>query len=249
MGEQYRDDEIEIDLMELFHVFLKKAWLIIGAGVICAALALVGTKLFITPMYESSTMIYMLAKNNAITSALDITLGSQMTDDFMILVKSRPVVEEVIKKEKLDLSYEQMVGKVSVTNPSNTQILKISVQDADPVAACELANAMAEATSNRVAKVMNTEKPTIVEEAIVTENPVSPSTMKNTVLGGMAGAVLVMGIIFVNFMLDDRIKTEDDIAKYLELNTLASIPKMGKMDKAAKKADKKKAAGKQAKAE
>lgn len=231
MGEQYRDDELEIDLMELIHVFLKKAWLIIGAAIIGAALALVGTKMFITPMYESTSMIYMLSKSNAITSALDISLGNQVTDDFLILAKSRPVIEDVIKKEKLDLTYEEMLDKVTVSNPANTQILKIAVQDEDPVVACTLANAMADATSDRVAKVMNTDKPNVVEEAIVTENPVSPSTMKNTVLGGMIGAVLVMGILTVNFLMDDRIKTEDDITKYLELNTLASIPKMDNMPK------------------
>lgn len=231
MNEQYRDDEIEIDLMELFHVFLKKAWLIIGAGIICAALAFVGTKMFITPMYESTSMIYMLSKSNAITSALDISLGNQVTDDFMILAKSRPVVEKVIKDEKLELTYEEMVEKINVTNPANTQILEIAVQDEDPSVACELANAMAAATSDRVAEVMNTDKPNVVEEAIVSDEPVSPSTLKNTVLGGMVGVILVMGIIFVNYMLDDRIKTEEDITKYLELNTLASIPKMDKMPK------------------
>lgn len=246
MNEQYRDDEIEIDLMELFHVFWKKAWLIIGAGIICGALAFVGTKMFITPMYESTSMIYMLSKSNAITSALDISLGNQVTDDFMILAKSRPVVEKVIKEENLNLTYDQMVKKISVTNPSNTQILEIAVQDKDPAVACTLANAMAEATSDRVAEVMNMDKPNVVEEAIVSDEPVSPSTMKNTALGGMLGVVLVMGILTVNYLLDDRIKTEDDITKYLELNTLASIPKMDKMGK--EKPQKKERKQKQAKA-
>ena len=137
-----------------------------------------------------------------------------------------------------------MVEKVIVSNPANTQILKIAVQDADPVMACTLANAMAEVTSDRVAEVMNTDKPNVVEEAIVTDEPVSPSTLKNTVLGGMVGVILVMGVIFINFMLDDRIKTEEDIAKYLELNTLASIPKMSGMrkDKPQKKERKSKTA-------
>lgn len=231
MREEYRDDEDVIDLMEVFHVFLKKWWLIVGTGLICAVLAFVGTKALITPMYESSAMIYLLSKSNAITSALDIQLGNQMTDDFMILTTSRPVVEKVIKDENLNLTYEEMVAKISVSNPSNTQILKISVKDEDPAVACELANAMAEATSKRVAEVMNTDKPNVVEEAIVTEDPVSPSTLKNTVIGCVAGAFLVMALLLVNYLLDDRIKTEEDIRKYLELNTLASIPKMENMKK------------------
>ena len=226
MKDEYRDDEIEIDLMEVFHLFLKKWWMILGCGIICGALAFVGTKMFITPQYESSAMIYLLSKSNAITSALDIQLGNQMTDDFALLATSRPVVEKVIKDENLDLTYNEMVEKVSITNPSGTQILKISVQDENPEVACELANAMAAALSERVADVMNTDKPNVVEDAVVAEYPVSPSTKKNTAIAALLGMVLVMGILLVNYLMDDRIKTEEDVIKYLELNTLASIPQV-----------------------
>lgn len=231
MREEYRDDDVEIDLMEILHVFLKKWWLIVIVGILGGALSFLGTKMFITPMYESNAMIYLLSKSNAITSALDIQLGNQITDDFMILATSRPVVETVIEDEKLDLTYEEMVDKITVSNPSNTQILKISVKDANPVVACELANAMAKATQKRVAEVMNTDEPNVVEEAIVTDEPVSPNTLKNTIIGGVVGAFLVMAVLLVNYMIDDRIKTEEDVAKYLELNTLASIPKMENMRK------------------
>lgn len=240
MYEDQRDDEIEIDLMEIFHVFLKKWWLIVGCGIICAALAFVGTKTFITPMYESTSMIYLLSKSNAITSALDIQLGNQATEDFSILATSRPVVEKVIDELNLKQTYEELVGQITVTNPSGTQILRIAVQDADPQAACDISNAMAAATSDRVAEVMNTDKPNVVEDAIVAENPVSPSTLKNTVIGGMLGVILVMGILFVNYMLDDRIKTEEDVAKYLELNTLATVPLMDIKERASKPRNKKK---------
>lgn len=233
MNEGFREDEIEIDLMEVCYVFLRKWWLIIGVGILCGALSFVGTKTLITPMYESQAMIYLLSKTNAITSALDIQLGSQMTDDFMILATSRPVVEEVIKKEKLDITYEEMIERIEVSNPSNTQILKIAVRDEDPELACELANAMAEATSDSVADIMNTERPNIVEKAIVTTEPASPSLVKNAAFGALFGVLLVMAILLVNYMLDDRVKTEEDVEKYLQLITLATIPMMDGMQKEA----------------
>lgn len=242
MYDEWKDEEI--DLIEVFHLFLTKWWMILGCGIICAIVAFVGTKMLITPQYESSAMIYLLSKSNAITSALDIQLGNQMTDDFKILATSRPVVERVIKDKNLELTYEAMVDKISISNPSDTQILKISVKDEDPAVACDLANAMAKATSERVAEVMNTDQPNVVEDAVVPEKPVSPNVLKSTMIAAFLGMLLVMGILLVNYMLDDRIKTEEDVAKYLELNTLASIPlvDMGKTAKANKQRKKKKMA-------
>lgn len=93
---------------------------------------------------------------------------------------------------------------------------------------------MADATAERIAEVMVTDKPSTVEDAVVPQYPVSPSLKKNTLLAGLAGAVLVMAIIMINYLMDDRIKTEEDVMKYLELNTLASIP-LNKGDKSSKK--------------
>lgn len=219
-----RDEEIEIDLLEVLHLFLKKWWMILGMGLICGALAFGGTKMFITPQYEASSMIYLLSKSNAITSALDIQIGKQMTADFSTLATSRPVVEKVIKELQLDTSYDSLVKQIKISNPEDTQILKITVRDTDPEVACKISNAMADATADRVAEVMVTERPNTVEEAVVPDKPVAPSALKNTIIAGALGCMLVMGLILINYMIDDRIKTEEDIEKYLGLNTLAAIP-------------------------
>ena len=219
-----QEDDIEIDLLEIVHLYLRKWWMIVGVGLLCGILAFGGTKLFLTPQYEASSMIYLLAKKNAITSALDIQIGNQMTADFATLATSRPVVEKVIKELKLETTYEDLVKQIKITNPEDTQILRITVRDESPQMACDISNAMAEATSERVAQVMKTDKPNTVEDAIVPKKPVAPSALKNTVIAGMLGMILVMGILFVNHLIDDRIKTEEDIEKYLGLNTLASIP-------------------------
>ena len=226
MNEELReyDDEIEIDLLEVLHLFLKRWWMILGVGLICGVLAFGGTKLFITPEYESSSMIYLLSKSNAITSALDIQIGKQMTSDFSTLATSRPVVEKVIKELNLETDYETLVKQIKISNPEDTQILKITVRDTDPKRASEISNAMADATADRVAEVMVTERPNTVEDAVVPKKPVAPSALKNTVIAAALGMMLVMGLLLVNYMVDDRIKTEEDVEKYLGLHTLASIP-------------------------
>lgn len=235
------DDEMEIDLVEVFQLMLKRWWLIIGCAVVFAAAAFGYTKLFVTPQYEASSMIYILSKTTSISSALDLQLGKQLTVDFETLATSRPVVEKVIDELGLDTEYETLVRSITVSNPTDTQILKLSVRNPDPVLARDISNAMSDATAEQIAAVMVTDKPSTVEEAVVPRYPVSPNVKKNTLIAGLAGALLVMAIILLNYLLDDRIKSEEDIVKYLELNALASIP-LNKGEKSSKK----KKAGKKA---
>ena len=147
-----------------------------------------------------------------------------MTKDFAILATSRPVVNNVIDGLELEYSYEEMVGKVTVENPADTRYLKITVEDSDPELAAEMANEFADATADGVAEIMSTDRPSIVERAVVSKAPSSPSLGKNTVIGGVVAALLAMAVIVIRYLLDDTIKTEEDVTKYLGLNTLAALP-------------------------
>lgn len=240
-----RDDEMEIDLLELFSTLLQRWYLILVCALIFGAAAFGYTKYFITPQYEASSMIYILSTKQAtdLSMALDIQTSKQLTADFEILAKSRPVVEAVIDNLELDTDYETLVKRINVTNPSNTFVLKMTAKDPDPEMACNLSNALSDATAEQVAKVMDTDKPNKVEEAVVPKEPVSPNVMKNTLLGVLAGAFLMCAFVTFMHIMDDRIKTEEDITKYLELNTLATIPlNKGSKKVTDKKSKKKKSA-------
>ncbi len=106
--EMQKDDEMEIDLGEIFHLLMNKLWIIVLCFIIGATLAFGGTKLLITPKYSASSMIYILTKTTSVTSLADIQMGTQLTADFEILATSRPVLEEVIEKLNLDYTYEEL---------------------------------------------------------------------------------------------------------------------------------------------
>ena len=89
------------------------------------------TKFLVTPKYTASSMIYILGETTSITSVADIQLGTQLTGDFTTLAKSRPVLEEVIEKEDLDMSYGELSAAVTIENLPDTHILKISATDPD----------------------------------------------------------------------------------------------------------------------
>lgn len=236
-------DEIIIDVGELFSALLKKAHIILLVGIFCAVAAFFGTKLLITPKYDSVTKIYVISKQNenAVTYS-DLQTGAQLTKDYVELVKSRPVLEEVISILNLDMSVGELLGSITVEVPQDTRIIKITVRHEDPKMAKNIANAVRSAASVQIKEVMNIDAVNMVEEANLPIVKATPNTMKNTVLGGMFGMILVIGIIVLILILDDTIKTPEDVEKYLELNVLASLPiKEGvKKNKKGKKSKKQK---------
>lgn len=224
MEKQIHENEDVIDLLDLGRALLRKWWAIALCLVIGAAAAFGGTRLLITPQYTASSMIYILSESTSITSLADVQIGDSLAQDFMIIGKSRPVVEKVIKQLDLDATYESVSKTITFENPTESHILKISVTNPDPKLAADISNAVAEVTRAQIADVMGTDEPNTLEEAIVPTAPSSPSTMKNTMLGALLGAVLAAGIIIVLHLMDDTIKDEDDVKKYLQMNTLAALP-------------------------
>ena len=236
----HTDDEIEIDLREIAGLLLRKLKILILFLILGGLIAGSVTRFLITPQYTGTSMIFILTKTTSVTSLADIQLGSELTTDFVMLATSRPTLERVI--DELDLTEEpkDLQEMITVSNPADTRILQIDVSNPDPQLAADISNALADATADAVADIMSTDRPSIVEEAVVPEAPSSPSLMKNVMLGAMAGLFLAMAIVILRFLMDDTIKTEDDVAKYLNLNTLAALPVDGKADPAAGKKKKKK---------
>lgn len=223
-------DEIEIDLREVFLILLGKLWLIILVGIFTAAIAFTFSQFVMEPVYESTTQIYILNKqeNNTVTYS-DVQLGTQLTKDYAELIESRYVLESVIEELQLktvnpELDYDAMLKKITVTTPTDTRILAITVSDTDPVLAMDIANSIREAAAVHIKNVMDIEAVNVVDTANLPTEKSSPSVFKWTAIGGFIGMFLVMAIVLVWYLLDDTIKTSDDVERYLGLSTLALIP-------------------------
>lgn len=218
------NDEIEIDLLELAGVLIRKLKLLVLCTVLTAAVAAAATFFLITPQYTASSMIYILTKTTSVTSLADIQMGTALTTDFSMLVTSRPTLEAVIEDLGLDYTPNELKEMITVTNPADTRYLQIDVESPDPQEAADISNALSDATADRVEKIMNTDKPTTVEDAIVPKEPSSPNLMKNTLVGAILGFIAAAAFVVITYLLDDTIKDEDDVVKYLNLNTLAALP-------------------------
>ena len=235
--------DIEIDVLELFHVLLNKFWIILLAGIIAALAFVGGTILFITPQYQSTTKMYVLSKqdNNTITQQ-DMQTSLSLTKDYAELIKSRTVTEGVIAQLNLDLTHEQLLGKMSIDSATDTRILSITVTDPDPYEACKIANAIRDVAANHIKNVMDIDAVNVVETANIPDQKSSPSISKNGVIGGLLGVLLSVAIILIAYISNDTIKTQEDVERYLGLSMLGTIP-LTAADRKNKKKKQKRARG------
>lgn len=225
-NKEFENDEINIDLTELFLAVWSKIHLVILAGIFMALLAFVGTNVFITPMYSSTTKMYVMTKQDSSAGVTysDIQTGTQLTKDYMELVKSRPVLEQVIAVLNLDMEAEELEKSIIAETPVDTRILTIIVENKDPKMAKEIADALRESVSIQITEIMDADSVNTFEEGNLPTEPSSPSLIKNMAIGGVLGIFIALGIIVLIFILDDTIKTPDDVEHYLGLNVLTSIP-------------------------
>lgn len=235
--------DIEIDVLELFHVLLNKFWIILLAGIIAGLAFIGGTILFITPQYESTTKMYVLSKqdNNTLTQQ-DMQTSLSLTKDYAELIKSRTVTEGVIAQLNLDLTHEELLKKMAVDSATDTRILSITVTDADPYEACKIANAIRDVAANHIKNVMDIDAVNVVETANIPDQKASPSITKNGIIGGFLGVLLSVVIILIAYISNDTVKTQEDVEKYLGLSVLGTIP-LTETDRKKKKKKQKKARG------
>ncbi|MCM1154943.1 MAG: Wzz/FepE/Etk N-terminal domain-containing protein [Roseburia sp.] len=224
--EERRDAEaIEIDLLDLLGVLLGQIWLILGVGLMAALIAYALSRFVVAPTYESTTKIYILNKDeNTSVTYSDVQLGSQLTKDYAELINSRYVLEEVIQSLGLGMTYKGLQGKVSVSTPDGTRVIYITVKDNDPVLAMNIANSVREAASRHIENVMDIDAVNVVETANMPTGKSAPNCTRRAFLGGVLGCFLVCAVILARALLDDTIKSSEDVEKYLGLTTLALIP-------------------------
>ena len=240
MQSNVKNEEIEIDLKELFFELLGHWKMIMLSAILVGAIAFAISKYMITPQYESTSQLYVLTKSTSITSLADIQTGTSLTNDYMVVVKGRTVLEQVIKNLKLDESYKELLGKITLNNPANSRILEISVKDPSASRAKKIADEMANVSASFIAEKMDQDPPTTIQKGYADGKPVSPTIRKNTLIGAAAGLFIAVVLVVIAYMLNDTINTVDDIEQKLCIHLLGTLP-MEDKEELAKQARKKKA--------
>ncbi|MDO5436501.1 MAG: Wzz/FepE/Etk N-terminal domain-containing protein [Clostridia bacterium] len=220
---QPQSSEMEIDLLGLFFRLLERSWIIILAALIGAVIMGVYSFKFITPLYQATSKIYIVGSDAAI-SISDLQLGSSMTQDYLQVFKNWQVHELVNQRMGTDYPYSVLSGMVSVSNPSGTHILVITVTSSDPQEAMDLANTYANVGREFIASRMDMREPTMFEQARLPVAPVSPNKTKNIISGFLIGALLAAAVITILFLTDDKVQRAEDLTRQTGMPILGYIP-------------------------
>jgi capsular polysaccharide biosynthesis protein len=215
----------EIDLLRLFSVYMSKLPWIISAFLTGCVAAGLWTYYMIAPVYTASAKLYMVsASSGSAVNLTDLSLGSTLSSDYAVLMKIRPIYEDIVKELDLPYSYETVQNMVTISNISDTRVLIVSAVSSDPDEACDIANAVAQKAVEYLPDLMETGTPNIAETAIVPRRPTAPSLPENTTRGGIVVMLLMMAVITVRYLLDDTLKTSEDIEKEFGLTPLTVVP-------------------------
>jgi len=222
--EREEDFDIEVDLVELCLRLLEK-WKSIAIGALIGAIIMMTYSFVLaTPVYEATSKLYVLSSSDSAINLSDLQIGSYLTSDYAEVFKTWEVHE--IVRQNLGLTYtrKQLSDMLTVSNPGDTRVLYITVANKNPAEAALLANEYASVAKQYISATMRTDEPSEFSEALVPEEPVSPRKAVNTILGFIVSGLLVCAYYVVRFLLDDKIKTADDIRRYTGLPTLAVVP-------------------------
>lgn len=238
------ENEMEIDLKELFFILLNKWHLIFLSGLMCALIGLLAAMFLMPEKFQSKTSIYIYDQQKESMSYADLQISTVLTKDYEVLIKGRTVLEEVIEELNLDCSYKALYSMVTVNVPDSTRIVEIIVETTDPYLSKDIADAVREESSETIKSVMGVDAVNVVETANLPEGKSSPSVSKYTVLGGMLGCVAAAGMIILLFLMNDTIRSQEDVEKYLDLGVLGTIP-LAEIQKSDEKKNRKKSVPKQ----
>ena len=228
---------VEIDLLELFSYFMTK-WPVVLAGLLIGALiAGVYTFFLIKPKYTATSKVYMVSSSSdSVVDLTDLNIGTNLSSDYAELLKVRPILEEIIKEKDLDYTYEQISSMITLTPITDTRILEIKVESTVPKEAKIIANALAVKAESEIPRLMDTAKPNIAEYAIIPKQKSSPSLTRNTLVGGLLGLLIVLGFYTTRFVMNDTVKTAEDVEKLMGVMPLTVIPE-SKIEEAAAEAE------------
>ncbi len=216
----------EINLKELFNYFLSKMWIVIITLFIALSSMFVYTNYMQVPLYKSyTTIVLTTTQNDSTITQNDININQKLVSTYREIIKSRRVLEQVVRNLNLDDSWQSIQNSITVSTESNTEIIRISVSNADSVKAYQIANEIAQVFSKEIVEIYSIDNVSVIDYAIESSSPYNINFTKQMLLASLAGIVLGAGIIFVIFYFDTTIKSSEDIENKLGLIVLGNVPK------------------------
>ena len=223
---------MEIDVFQLLKILWKRKFLIALVAFVTGTVAFAYSSFIVKPEFTSTTRIYVVNRNQGDKPGLtnqDLQAGSYLVKDYREIILSQDVLEKVATDLKLELPPKGLASKIKVTVPVDTRIVSISVTDRAPEEASRIANSLREVAAQKIISVTRVSDVTTLEEARPATSPSSPNIRRNTIVGFLAGAVVMVVTVLLVELLDTRVKRPEDIEDVMQIALLGVVPNLDKL--------------------
>lgn len=221
--------EETIDLREYFFILKKKLWIIVTSALVCGLISGLVSFFALTPIYQANTSLIVNKevgnKVTEMTTTDDLNYVQKLAITYGEIIKSRAVITPTIEKLDLNMTYEELASAVSVTNVSDTQIIKISVQHENPKVAMKICNTIPSIFSEEVQRIVKASGVEVIDKAILPTNPIKPNKIMNVLIAIVLGVMVSVFIIFLIEALNTKIKEPKDIEEKLGIPVFGVVPK------------------------
>ena len=223
---------VEIDVFAMLKTLWKRKFSIVLVALVFAIAAFGYSAFLAKKEYQSTSRIYVVSRqnqdNNALTNS-DLQAGSYLVKDYREIILSQNVLSQAIEELKLDMTPAELSKKISVSVPTDTRILSITAKDGDPKEAARIANGLRNVAAEKIISVTKVSDVTTLDEAEVPQSPSSPNIRRNVLLGFIAGTGLMVVLLVVVEVLDDRVKRPEDIEELMGFALLGIVPDIKKL--------------------
>ena len=223
---------VEIDVFAMLKTLWKRKFSIVLVALVFAIAAFGYSAFLAKKEYQSTSRIYVVSRqnqdNNALTNS-DLQAGAYLVKDYREIILSQNVLSQAIEELKLDMTPAELSKKINVSVPTDTRILSITAKDGDPKEAARIANGLRNVAAEKIISVTKVSDVTTLDEAEVPQSPSSPNIRRNVLLGFIAGAGLMVVLMVVVEVLDDRVKRPEDIEELMGFTLLGIVPDIKKL--------------------
>ena len=215
-----------IDLTEILSAVRQHLLELIFVTLVAALVGFTASKFLMNPKYDSSALMIVNTRQdvNANVTSDQINSATKLVSTYSIIIKSDTVLQQVIDNLGLNLTYAKLNKRVTVAAVDDTQVMKITVQSDSPEWARQVCEQIITVAPDVIKEAVEAGSVKVISNASLATEPVSPNIKKNTMLAAAVGFVLVIGIIVLQVLLDNKINTEEDVTKYLDMTVLGVIP-------------------------
>ena len=221
----------ELDLKELFFMFWNKKLEIILITLMFVAVGIGYSYFFVKPEYTSTTSLVLAQSSSSgqtgdgAISATDLTMNSKLVSTYSELIKRKAILGQVCENLNIpDSNIQELRGKIKVNSAKNTEIIEISVTNKDPNKAAAIANEIAKVFGEKIVEIYNISNVYLLDRAEANAVTSNINHMKDVVIFAFIGLVIAAVYVLIANMLDNTIKTEQDVEATTELLVLSSIP-------------------------